>query len=74
MQIGFVQNAKKLEPIILSQDKYLEAANYSIEKEKLSIVSSFYSFIIFILWVGFGLSFLDSITNFEATWLKAVFL
>ncbi len=72
MQIGFVKNAKKLQAIILDQDKYIEAGNYSIEKEKIAILASFYSFIIFIFWIAFGLSFLDSITNFNEGWLKAI--
>ncbi len=72
MQIGFVKNAKNLKAIILDKDKYQEAANYSIEKEKLAIASSFYSFVLFIMWIGFGLNVLDSITSFESAWLKAV--
>ena len=72
MQIGFIKNAKNLKPIILDSSKYQEAANYSIEKEKLAICSSFYDFILFILWIGFGLSFLDSLVQIESFWLKAV--
>jgi len=72
MQVGYVKNAKKLQPIILDSSKYQEAANYSIEKEKISIVSSFYDFVIFFLWIGFGLSFLDSLITVESPWLKAV--
>ncbi len=72
MQIGYVKDAKKLKPIILDSRKYEEAANYSIEKEKMAIVSSFYDFILFILWIGFGLSFLDSIIQIDSMLLKAV--
>lgn len=72
MQIGYVKEAKKLKAIILDSSKYEEAANYSIEKEKLAIVSSFYDFILFILWIGFGLSYLDSLIQIESFWLKAV--
>ncbi len=72
MQIGFVKNAKNLQAIILDQDKYIEAANYSIEKEKIAIVSSFYSFIIFVFWIGFGLSSLDSMINIESSLAKAI--
>ena len=72
MQIGFVKNAKELDPIILDASKYVEAGNYSIEKEKLAIVSSFYDFLIFIFWIGFGLSFLDSLVQVESFWLKAM--
>ncbi|RXJ70163.1 peptidase M48 [Halarcobacter ebronensis] len=72
MQIGFVKNARGLKAIILDENRYLEAANFSIEKERMAIVSSFYSFILFILWIGFGLQTLDSFINIESSWLKAV--
>ena len=72
MQIGFVKNAKKLDPIILDSSKYEVAADYSIEKEKLSIMSSFFDFIIFLFWIRFGLSFLDSIVVNESALIKAV--
>ena len=72
MQIGYIKNAKTLKPIILDGEKYVEAGNYSIEKEKLAIVSSFYDFVLFILWIGFGLSFLDSLIQIDSYWLKAV--
>jgi STE24 endopeptidase len=55
MQIGFVKDATKKKAIILSTKKYHEAANYSIDKEKLAISSSFFDFIIFIIWLSFGL-------------------
>ena len=72
MQIGFIKDAKKLKPIILDSSKYEEAANYSIEKEKLSIASSFYEFVLFILWIGFGLAYLDSLLQIDSYWLKAI--
>ena len=72
MQIGYIKDAKFLKPIILDSSKYLEAADYAIEKEKLAICSSFYDFILFILWIGFGLSFLDSLVQIDSFWIKAV--
>uniref|UniRef100_UPI004048D211 M48 family metallopeptidase n=1 Tax=Aliarcobacter sp. TaxID=2321116 RepID=UPI004048D211 len=72
MQIGYIKNAKNLKPIILDSEKYIEAGNYAIEKEKIAIVSSFYDFVLFILWIGFGLSYLDSLVHIESFWLKAV--
>jgi len=72
MQIGYIKDAKILKPIILDSSKYLEAADYAIEKEKLAIGSSFYDFILFILWIGFGLSYLDSLVQIDSFWIKAV--
>jgi STE24 endopeptidase len=72
MQIGYVKTAKNFDPIILESSKYLEAANYSIEKEKLAIVSTFYDFLIFMFWIGFGLSYLDSLVQIDSYILKAI--
>ena len=72
MQIGFVKDATKKKAIILSTKKYHEAANYSIDKEKLAISSSFFDFIIFIIWLSFGLKFLDAQLNIDNPILKAV--
>lgn len=72
MQIGFIKDARNLKAIILDSNKYLEAADYAIEKEKLALASTFYDFILFILWIGFGLSYLDSLVQIDSYWLKAV--
>lgn len=72
MQIGYVKNAKNLQAIILDQDKYVEAANYSIEKEKMAILSAFYDFLLFVFWIGFGLTSLDSLITTQNFWLKAI--
>ncbi|WP_323597063.1 M48 family metallopeptidase [Aliarcobacter butzleri] len=72
MQIGFIKEARNLKAIILDSNKYLEAADYTIEKEKLALASTFYDFILFILWIGFGLSYLDSLVQIDSYWLKAI--
>lgn len=72
MQVGFVSKAKTFKPVILSEDKYEVAGNYSIEKERISIASSFYDFVLFFMWISFGLTSLDSIITVQDTWLKAI--
>ena len=72
MQIGYVKNAKNLQPIILEEDKYKVAANYAVEKEKLSLFSTFYDFIIFMGWISFGLGALNGLITIESSILKAV--
>lgn len=72
MQVAFIQNAKKLKPIILDDSKYEEAGNYAIEKEKIAIISSFYDFVIFFIWISFGLGALDSLIYIDDSILKAV--
>ena len=72
MQIGYVKNAKNLQAIILDDEKYKVAANYAIEKEKLTVFSTFYDFVIFMGWISFGLSALNGLILVESTILKAV--
>ncbi|MDN5055039.1 M48 family metallopeptidase [Aliarcobacter butzleri] len=72
MQIGFIKDARNLKAIILDSNKYFEAADYAIEKEKLALASTFYDFVLFILWIGFGLSYLDSLVQIDSYWLKAI--
>ena len=70
-KIGFVKDAKKLKPIILDSSKYEEATNYSMKKETIYCFS-FYEFVLFILWIGFGLAYLDSLLQIDSYWLKAI--
>ncbi len=72
MQVAFIKKAKKLKPVILDASKYEIAGDYAIEKEKMTILSSFYEFIIFFAWISFGLEFLDSSIANDSMWLKAV--
>lgn len=60
MQIGYINIAKTKEPVLLSDSKFLVAGNYAVEKEKLSIVNIFIDYILFIIWIGFGISWLQS--------------
>ena len=72
VQINYVKEAAKKVPVILEAGKYEEAARYSMEKEKIAIFSHFYEFVIFFMWIFFGLEALDSMITFESIWLKAV--
>ena len=72
VQIKYVNEAKKRAPVILEPEKYEEAANYSIEKEKISLISHVYDFILFFAWIFFGLEALNSIVTMENALLKAV--
>lgn len=65
MQIGFVNRAKRGSAVLLSQEDFLKAGNYSVAKEKMSIVSAFVDYIVFVLWLGVGIKFLQSTILFE---------
>jgi STE24 endopeptidase len=72
MQISYVKNAKTGMPVILTPNKFSEAGEYSIESNRLSLISTIYDFILFFMWIGFGLALLDSLTAGYVGWQKAV--
>ena len=65
MQIGFVNQAKRKQAVLLGAADFLKAGNYSVAKEKMSIVSSFIDYVFFIAWMGFGISYLSQNIIFE---------
>ncbi|MFK5937507.1 MAG: M48 family metallopeptidase, partial [Sulfurimonas sp.] len=60
MQIGYINSAKRNSAVLLTQDEFLNAGNYSVAKEKLSIINSFVDYLIFIVWIDLGIKFLQS--------------
>ncbi len=65
MQIGYVNQAKRKEAVLLGAADFIKAANYSVAKEKMSIASSFIDYLLFIAWIGFGISYLCNNIFFE---------
>ena len=72
MQIDYVKRAKQNDAVILTPSKFIEAGNYTVENQKVSLLSSFYDFILFFMWISFGLQYLDSLTSSYVGWQKAV--
>jgi STE24 endopeptidase len=60
MQIGYINQAKRKSAVLLSDTEFLKAGNYAVAKEKMSILSSFIDYLVFIAWIGFGISYLSS--------------
>ena len=72
MQVDYVKKAKELDAVILTPSKFKIAGEYNIETNKLSMATTFYDFILFFMWINFGLVTLDEITNIFIGWQKAV--
>jgi len=66
MQIGYVNQAKRKEAVLLNDADFLKAGNYAVAKEKMSILSSFIDYLMFIAWMGFGISYLSNNMIFES--------
>jgi STE24 endopeptidase len=52
--------------------EYIIAGNYDTKSQKVSLLSTIYEFVIFFLWIGFGLGILDDLTISYHGWQKAV--
>ena len=72
MQIDYVKKAKNQDAVILTPSKYVTAGEYAVESQRVSLASILYDFVLFFMWIGFGLTFLDSITSDMNGWIKAV--
>ena len=60
MQIGYINQAKRKDAVLLSASEFLKAGDYAVAKEKLSLVNSFVDYLMFIAWIGVGISYLSS--------------
>mgnify|MGYP003995532333 CR=1 FL=1 len=72
MQISFVKEAKIKPAVILDSSKYGEAGDYAVETQRVSMASTFYDFVLFFMWISFGLVTLDNFTLAYSGWQKAV--
>ncbi len=74
MQIGYVNQEKQKEAVILPAGRYLVAGNYAVAKEKLSIVESFVEYLLFLWFVFFGFEWLQKLTGVEGMASSLMFL
>lgn len=74
MQIGYINNAKRQSAVLMKSADFLKAGNYSIAKEKLSIVGTFVEYLLFIIWLGGGISWLQGIYLFDNPALQTIFV
>jgi len=72
LQIDFIKQEKEQEPFLLSKDEYQTAGNYSIAKEKLSIISTILEYGLFVFWINDGLRLLDNLIVTEYESLKTL--
>jgi len=65
MQIGYINDEKRKEPVLMSSAKYMVSANYAVAKEKLSLVEIFVDYFVFLWWIIAGFTWIESIFHFE---------
>ncbi len=58
MHIGYIDSQKE-HPVLMSASEYLVAARYAIAKERVAMVGAMLEYLLFFVWVGGGLAFLE---------------
>lgn len=72
MQVGYISQAKKKAPVLMECDEYIKAANYSIAKERLSIVRTIVDYMVVLAWIGFGITYLSDSIFVQDDALKSI--
>jgi len=72
MQIGYINQEKRKDPVLMPAGKYLVAGNYAVANGKLELVNTFVDYFMFIWWVFTGFAWLSSLIQVDDPILQAV--
>lgn len=59
MQIGYINQVKRKGAVLMGEKEYLDAANYAVAKEKLSMIEGMAEYALFLIWIGGMIAWLD---------------
>lgn len=59
MQIGYINQIKRKGAVLMGEREYLDAAGYAVAKEKLSMAEAFVEYLLFLVWIGGMMAWLD---------------
>ncbi len=65
MQIGFINQVKRKGAVLLGESEYLDAANYAVAKEKLSLVEAMAEYVLFFVWMAGALAWFDEVLTVQ---------
>lgn len=72
MQIGYINEEKRKDPVLMSASKYMIAGNYAVAKEKVSLLEGFVDYLFFLWWVIAGFSLLQELIVVDNQILQAI--
>jgi STE24 endopeptidase len=62
MQVGYINRAKRMSPVLMGTAAFMKAGNYSVAKEKLKMMGMMIEYALFLVWLDGGIRWLDTIT------------
>ncbi len=60
MQIGYINQMKRKGAVLMGEQAYLDAGNYAVAKEKLSMIEAFVEYGLFLVWMMGMIYWLDT--------------
>ncbi len=72
MQIGYINQEKRRDPVLMPAGKYMVSANYAVAKEKLGIIETFVDYLMFLWWVFAGFAWLSSLFQVDGSVMSSV--
>ena len=72
MQIGYINQEKRKDPVLMPAGKYMVAANYAVAKEKLGMVETFVDYLMFLWWVFAGFAWLSTLLHIDGSVIRSV--
>jgi len=72
MQIGFINQMKRKGAVLMEEQAYLDAGNYAVAKEKLSMIESFVEYGLFLVWMMGMIYWLDTQLVTQSTAVQSI--
>lgn len=73
MQLGFIDEKRKQEAVLMDGEAYMHAALYAKAKERLSMVEALLEYLLFIFWLGGGIAFVYDVSmSLQGLYLQSI--
>ncbi len=72
MQIGYINQMKRKGALLMGEQAYLDAGNYAVDKEKLSMIEAFVEYGLFLVWMMGMIYWLDIQLMAQSTVVQSI--
>lgn len=72
MQIGYINQIKRKGAVLMGEREYLDAAGYAVAKEKLSMAEAFVEYLLFLVWIGGMMAWLDAVFLSQSPMIQTI--
>ncbi|MDO9305252.1 MAG: M48 family metallopeptidase [Sulfuricurvum sp.] len=72
MQIGYINQMKRKGALLMGEQAYLDAGNYAVAKEKLSMIEAFVEYGLFLVWMMGMIYWLDIQLMAQSTVVQSI--